>query len=51
METKLLNVINDCKEYLDGEAMDEIMHFYNHGEYDHVPKTEKSNENQGRLHL
>lgn len=34
METKLLNVINDCKEYLDGEAMDEVMHFYNHGEYE-----------------
>lgn len=34
METKLLDLINDCKEYLDREAMDEVMHFYKHGEYE-----------------
>ena len=34
MEAKLLRVINECNEYLDREAIDEVMHFYNHGEFE-----------------
>ena len=34
MELKLLELIRGCEEYLDKEAIDEVMHFYRHGEYE-----------------
>ncbi|MBR0079574.1 MAG: hypothetical protein IJP69_04285 [Synergistaceae bacterium] len=34
METELLNIINDCEECFDRETMNEVMHFYNHGEFE-----------------
>lgn len=34
METKLLELIMDCKEYLDKEVFNEVMHFYKHDEYE-----------------
>ena len=34
MELKLLELIRGCEEYLDKESVDEVMHFYRHGEYE-----------------
>lgn len=34
MELKLLELIRECEEYLDKESIDEVMHFYRHGEYE-----------------
>lgn len=34
MENRLLDLIADCKEYLDEETINEVMHFYRHGEYE-----------------
>lgn len=34
MELKLLELIKECEEKLDKESVDEVMHFYNHGEYE-----------------
>lgn len=34
MELKLLDLIKECEEKLDKESVDEVMHFYNHGEYE-----------------
>lgn len=34
MELKLLELIRECEEYLDKESVDEVMHFYRHGEYE-----------------
>lgn len=34
MESKLFELIVDCKEYLDEETINEVMHFYKHDEYE-----------------
>lgn len=34
MEYKLLELIKECEENLDKESVDEVMHFYSHGEYE-----------------
>ena len=34
MEYKLLELIRECEKNLDRESVDEVMHFYNHGEYE-----------------
>ena len=34
MELKLLELIKECEEYLDKESVNEVMHFYRHGEYE-----------------
>lgn len=34
MELKLLELIRECEEYLDKESVNEVMHFYRHGEYE-----------------
>ena len=34
METELLKLIQDCKQYLDDESINETLHFYEHGEYE-----------------
>lgn len=34
MEKKMYELIVDCTKYLDEEAVNEIMHFYMHGEYE-----------------
>ena len=34
MELKLLEVIKECEEYLDQEAIDAVMHYYRHSEYE-----------------
>lgn len=34
METKMYELILDCKIYLDEETINEVMHFYMHGEYE-----------------
>ena len=34
MELNLLELIKECEEYIDKESIDEVMHFYRHGEYE-----------------
>lgn len=34
MELKLLELIKECEEYIDDESINEVMHFYRHGEYE-----------------
>lgn len=34
MENKLLELITYCKEFLDKESISEVMHFFNHDEYE-----------------
>jgi len=34
MELKLLELIKECEKNIDKESVDEVMHFYNHGEYE-----------------
>lgn len=34
MEETLLSLINDCNGFLDEESAKEIMHYFNHGEYE-----------------
>ena len=34
MELKLLELIRECEEYLDKDSVNEVMHFYRHGEYE-----------------
>lgn len=34
MELKLLELIRRCEEELDKESVEEVMHFYSHGEYE-----------------
>lgn len=34
MELELLELIKECEEYLDKESVNEVMHFYRHGEYE-----------------
>lgn len=34
MELKLLELIRKCEKILDKVSVDEVMHFYSHGEYE-----------------
>ncbi len=34
MELRLIELITACQEYLVQEAINEVMHFYEHGEYE-----------------
>lgn len=34
MEDKLLLLIKDCEASLDGESINEVMHYFEHGEYE-----------------
>ena len=34
MSDKLLELITSCRKYIDDDTLNEVMHFYNHGEYE-----------------
>lgn len=34
MEYKMFELIQDCQEFLDTETINEVMHYYKHGEYE-----------------
>ena len=34
MEEKLLELIKSCKQYIDDDTLNEVMHFYKYGEYE-----------------